>query len=92
MQVVDITVKFVENSIYFVHLTAQKLKLWVKAWEIKISRQENLGFFPIFWENFYNHFLNLLHTPVDANDFSHAYRHEIVNEVKNIPWNMEIKM
>lgn len=30
MQVVDITAKFVENSIYFVHLTAQKLKLWVK--------------------------------------------------------------
>lgn len=42
-------------------------------------------FSPIFGENFYNHFLNSLHTPVDANDFSHAYRHEIVNEVKNIP-------
>lgn len=36
--------------------------------------------------------MNLLHTPVDANDFSHAYRYEIVNEVKNTPWNMEIRI
>lgn len=59
-----------------------KAKIVMKAWEIKISRKENLGFFHFFFWFYIAIFYNLLHTPVDANDFSHAYHYEIVNEVK----------
>lgn len=68
-----------------------KAKIVMRAWKIKISRQGNLVVFHFLWK-FITIFLSFLHTPVDANDFSHAYRHEIVNEVKKRPRNMEIRI
>lgn len=49
------------------------------------KQARKFGFFPFFILFYIAIFYNLLHTPVDANDFSHAYRYEIVNEVKNAP-------
>lgn len=49
------------------------------------KQARKFGGFP-FFVKIYNHFLKFfLHTPVDANDFSHAYHYEIVNEVKKAP-------
>lgn len=45
------------------------------------KQARKFGGFP-FFVKIYNH---ILHTPVDANDFSHAYHYEIVNEVKKSP-------
>lgn len=44
------------------------------------KQARKFGGFP-FFVKIYNHFLKFLHTPVDANDFSHAYHYEIVNEL-----------
>lgn len=49
------------------------------------KQARKFGFFPFFILFYIAIFYNLLHTPVDANDFSHAYRYEIVNEVKKRP-------
>lgn len=55
MQVVDITAKFVENSIYFLDLTAQKLNC-DESMRNQDKQAKKFGGFP-FFVKIYNHFL-----------------------------------